>query len=138
MGLHGAGRHLPPPHHHGFHANRPHGARFWGRPPIPPPMTGYLHAWHWVPTPWSYYVDGVYYYGEGYYFDGYNYCYNGGYHFAPPPVQAAMVVPAPVVVQQPVAVQPAPVVVQQPVVAPPPPPPPPPRRGGLLGWLFGD
>ena len=150
--MQGAGGHREPPHRTGFHANRPHGARYWGRPPAPPPMAGYRHGWNWVPTPWSYYVDGVYYYGEGYYFDGYNYCYNGGFHFAPPPVQPAYVVPQQVVVPQPAVVAPQPVVVPQPavvapqpvvvpqpaVVAPQPPPPPPPRSRGLLNVLFGN
>ena len=154
MNMHGAGAHRPPPHHNGFHAHRPHGARYWGRPPAPPMMGGAMHGWTWVDTPWSYTVDGVYYYGEGYYFDGYNYCYNGGFHYAPPPVQPVVVpppvvaAPAPVGVQQPVVASPAPapVVVQQPVVTapqpvvvtpPPPPPPPPPRTRGLLDVLFG-
>lgn len=125
--MRGAGTFGPPPRHDGFHAHRPHGARFWNRPPLPPRMAGALQAWYWVAQPWNYIVDGVYYYGEGYYFDGYNYCYNGGYHLTPPPV----VVTTPVVTQ-PVVTPP---VVTQPVVAPPPPPPP--RRGGLLNVLFG-
>lgn len=137
----GAGSWVEPRSHSGFHANRPHGARFWDRPPMPPPMAGALSAWSWVATPWSYTVDGAYYYGEGYYFDGYNYCYNGGYHLTPPPVLvttpavAAPVVTTPVVTT-PVVTQP---VVTTPVVTTPVvPPPPPPRRRGLLNMLFGD
>ena len=143
MGMRGAGVWSTPPHHTGFHANRPHGARFWGRPAIPPLMAGALYAWQWIATPWNYTIDGAYYYGEGYYFDGYNYCYNGGYHLTPPPVIVTTpVVTTPVVttpvVTTPVVTQP---VVTQPVVAQPvvvPPPPPPPRRRGLLNILFGD
>lgn len=117
----GHGLHVPPPHHHGFHAGRPHGARFWARPGLPPVLFGARRAWAWVATPWYYTVDGVYYYGEGYYFDGYNYCYNGGYYLTPPPVQQVIVTTQPVVVSpQPVVVQPAPVVVQpQPVIVQP-------------------
>lgn len=127
FGARGAGSFMAPPNHTGFHANRPHGARYWGRPGLPPPMMGALTAWTWVATPWSYTVDGVYYYGEGYYFDGYNYCYNGGYHLTPPPVMVAQPVVTTPVVTTPV--------VTQPVVTTPPPPP---RRGGFLGWLLGD
>ena len=135
----GAGVWSTPPSRVGFHANRPHGARFWGRPAIPPPMAGALRAWTWVATPWNYTVDGVYYYGEGYYFDGYNYCYNGGYHLTPPPVLVTTPVVTTPVVTTPVVTTPVVTtpVVTTPVVAPPPPPPPP-RRRGLLGILFGD
>lgn len=160
MNMRGAGRLSSPPHHTGFHAGRPHGARFWGRPGVPPVMAGARSAWAWVSAPWNYMIDGVYYYGEGYYFDGYNYCYNGGFHLVPPPVQVVqptVVAPAPVAVpaqptvvvpQQPVVVPAQPAVVTPPVqtvvtpattvVTPPPPPPPPPRRRGLLDILFGN
>lgn len=134
----GAGGFVAPPHHRGFHANRPHGARFWARPALPPILAGALYAWSWIASPWNYLVDGVYYYGEGYYFDGYNYCYNGGYHLTPPPVVVAQtaVVTQPTVVTQPAVVTPAvvaPAVVTQPAVVVPPP-----RRRGLLNLLFGD
>ena len=146
------GHHQPqPPHHaaaplhhggpavgHNKHV-RPHGARFWARPPAPPPRRhGALRAWQWVATAWDMTIDGVYCYGDGYYFDGYNYYYNGAYYTTPPVVVTQPVVSQPVVVTQPVATQP--VVVTQPVVTQPVvvTPPPRPRRRGLLQLLLGD
>ena len=119
---------------------RPANARFWRRPPAPPPPRhGARGKWRWVATTWDSVVNGVAYYGDGYYYDGYNYYYNGAYHLSPPAIVTTqpVVVTQPAVVAQPVVVT-QPAVVTQPVVVTPPPPPPPPRRGGLLRLLLGD
>lgn len=79
-----------------MHHHHPVGARFWGRPPCPPPRFGALRAWAWIANAWSMTVNGVYYYGDGYYFDGYNYYYNGAYYTTPP--GATVVVTQPTVV----------------------------------------
>ena len=69
--------------HHKY--KRPPNARFWSRPPAPPPpRRGARGAWRWVAATWDVVVNGVAYYGDGYYYDGYNYYYNGAYHTVPP------------------------------------------------------
>ena len=128
-----------PTHGKGHHPKyrRPANARFWKRPPAPPPPRhGARGKWRWVATTWDLVVNGVAYYGDGYYYDGYNYYYNGAYYLSPPVVVTTqpVVVTQPAVVAQPVVVT-QPAVVAQPVVVTPAPPP---RRGGLLRLLIGD
>ena len=63
---------------------RPIGARFWARPPHPPPLIAAYRTWTWVDAAWEMYIDGIFCYGEGYYYDGFNYYYNGACYTRPP------------------------------------------------------
>ena len=63
---------------------RPVGARFWARPPHPPPLIAAYRTWTWVDAAWEMYIDGIFCYGDGYYYDGFNYYYNGACYTRPP------------------------------------------------------